>query len=1093
MAEVEKYIAKRINKDVSPGGVQADGTRMMLPGELTDALNCRIDIDGVVRNIQGNVLSTYPDLGAGNNTVIGSFPYRKYNTIIAFIYNDMGNHRVFEWNPSTGVFVTLLQGSSLNFNVNHHVNSGGVLDDLLIWNDAFNLIRFININDAKNGLYVPPYSKYRLSLATQPPLVAPTITIETDPTILVNNIAKSTFQFAYNFLYTDNRESAYSPLSKLAWVRPYNEPDDPSKNVIAVGIEVPVELYGIIKQVNIVYREGNTGLYYTFATIKNPTGLGPYHTVRFNNNGKAMSVSDEDQTLLSDAIPTVSKSVELMRNRLFCVLNKSGYDIDESTFTFGALVSDIWTAEVPDFEDGYRSDYPNHRYFKNGGTYTVGVVFYDDFGKMSFVKSAKEVHIPFGYLGKAENKVRLICGISGTPPPGFTKYQFVISPDHFYAAYFQCVPVIHLYLREKVEGEEDNTQDDTHYIWKGRKFLKLDKIATHGGPVPYLLGKGYKYIYLQVPTNIPFVPDTDCLIRFKEGWGGAEGRRFCNIVAVDGEFLVIDLITWSPNLTGSWEPIDWRQYGYEIEVFKPATSFDEIFYEVGQIGNIVNGAFGPPVGYDPDFGLLDGDTYNLRFSTQGRYNMSSTSVIADGSYGPIPKQNFTIVLSPVTYDQYVQQSVVESPSGIFASTIVTATLKVPFQFTKNRNKLQRMFGVSSQVETRPLEITERKNVYSLDYEKQAADYGRANIVLDEAREKDYYNVISYSSPYLENSFINGLNRFFPADQYQLPIDRGPVIALKKAGTVLLAIHERTTTTLYIGEAFIKQGEDFVLTKTDAVIGDDREMQGGYGTINPESVIEVNGAAYWWDAYRGAVVRYTNAGLFAVSDYGMFNYFIAKGRELLPYRDIAKVVTAHDYLNNELVVTFCDVINDAGVMLVPGVTWAFNTKRNEWRSRYSFVPERYCSTETDLVSFKIGRLWHHHKNTLFNNFYGEQFARMWKFISNPRLGKNKRWLNVHIKGAVATNHATSELEAVRITTKEGQRSVIPAYEFQMEEGKFVAPVLKDMNTVVEDGQLPLRSGDDMVSEYAEIEVNNDRVDAAEVSQVNVVYKDEEFSI
>jgi hypothetical protein len=139
------------------------------------------------------------------------------------------------------------------------------------------------------------------------------------------------------------------------------------------------------------------------------------------------------------------------------------------------------------------------------------------------------------------------------------------------------------------------------------------------------------------------------------------------------------------------------------------------------------------------------------------------------------------------------------------------------------------------------------------------------------------------------------------------------------------------------------------------------------------------------------------------------------------------------------------------------------------------------------------LWHHHKNTLFNNFYGEQFARMWKFISNPRLGKNKRWLNVHIKGAVATNQATSELEAVRITTKEGQRSVIPAYEFQIEEGKYVAPVLKDMNTVVEDGQLSLRSGDDMVSEYAEIEVNNDRVDAAEVSQVNVVYKDEEFSI
>ena len=338
-----------------------------------------------------------------------------------------------------------------------------------------------------------------------------------------------------------------------------------------------------------------------------------------------------------------------------------------------------------------------------------------------------------------------------------------------------------------------------------------------------------------------------------------------------------------------------------------------------------------------------------------------------------------------------------------------------------------------------------------------------------------------------------MNRFLPADQYSLPVDRGPVIALKKVTTVLLAIHERFTSTLYIGEAFIRQGNDFVLTKTESVVGDDRELQGGYGTINPESVIEANGIAYWWDAYRGAVVRYTNAGLFAISDYGMFNYFLAKGRQLLPYRNIVKVVTAYDFLNSELLITFCDVLDAGGAIVIPGETWAFNTKRNEWRSRYSFVPERYGSTETDLVSFKGGQLWHHHKNSLYNNFYGVQYGRMWKFISNPQLGKNKRWLNVHIKGEVATDQANSELEAVRITTKEGQKSFIPAYEFQMEEGKYVAPILKDINTVVEEGQLPLRSGDDIVSEYAEIEVNNDRVDAAEVSQVNIMYKVEEFSI
>src|SRR5688572_22791460 len=154
MAEVEKYIAKRINKDASPAAVHGDGSRIILPGEMTDALNCRIGIDGIVKNIPGTVLSVYPDLPAGNNKVIGGFHYPKYNTIIVFLYNSLNNHRIFEWNAQTGVFTTLLSGSSLLFTATDYVTGGGVIDDLLIWNDGVNPIRFININHAKTGVYV---------------------------------------------------------------------------------------------------------------------------------------------------------------------------------------------------------------------------------------------------------------------------------------------------------------------------------------------------------------------------------------------------------------------------------------------------------------------------------------------------------------------------------------------------------------------------------------------------------------------------------------------------------------------------------------------------------------------------------------------------------------------------------------------------------------------------------------------------------------------------------------------------------------------------------------------------------------------------
>jgi len=517
-------------------------------------------------------------------------------------------------------------------------------------------------------------------------------------------------------------------------VRPYNEPDDINKNAIDVTITIPAELIGIIKQVNVVYREGNLGLYNIFEQLRNPT-LTSY-TFRFDNNGKSMAVSDEDQTLLNDAIPSVTSAVEMIRNRLFCVLNRSGFDVDESLFDLSITLGSE-TAEVPDFEgNSGRSDYPNVRYLKDGGIYSVGIVFYDDFGKQTFVKGVKEIKVPYVEMGKATNRRFINWTLTGSPPPGFTKYQIVLSPDHFFAAYFQCVPIVHLYLRDIGEGETNNTQNTEFYFFKNKKFLKLDQIAAYAEDgYEYLTTKGYKYIYLQIPTNIPFIPDTSCLIRFQEGWGG---RRFCNIVAVDGEFLVVDLITYNPIPIGStdpFEPIDWKEYYYEIEIFKPATSYNSVFYEVGSVHNIVAGSF------QDVSGRLNGDTYNLRFSSQGRYNMSSTSTVAGAAI-------------PVSSGPpgYADQSVFESPSGLFSATIAAAPVAAPWLGTRKTEQQLEKFLIAGG-ERSTIQRTESMVIYSLDYERIASDYGRAHTVTEEERGKDFYNIIAFSSPYLENSYI----------------------------------------------------------------------------------------------------------------------------------------------------------------------------------------------------------------------------------------------------------------------------------------------------------------------------------------------------
>ena len=52
--------------------------------------------------------------------------------------------------------------------------------------------------------------------APMPPLLPPVVTYEQDDTRKINNLRQTLFQFAYNYIYMDYRESTYSPASIVA-------------------------------------------------------------------------------------------------------------------------------------------------------------------------------------------------------------------------------------------------------------------------------------------------------------------------------------------------------------------------------------------------------------------------------------------------------------------------------------------------------------------------------------------------------------------------------------------------------------------------------------------------------------------------------------------------------------------------------------------------------------------------------------------------------------------------------------------------------------------------------------------------------------
>lgn len=1100
--QFEKYIPKRIVRDISPEAIERDGNRAFLPGDCIDIYNCRFytSEDGtqyIVESIRGNTIKSF-GLFTGTNRCIGHFPYTKANSIVFFIYNSLGAHRVIEWNFDTQAFTVLLSGYSLNFSLDHYITQGGILDDICLFNDAYNRVRHFNIARAKTGFYLPPYPEFILSLETQPPGIAPTFAFRTDSTNEFNYLSGDTWQFAFRIVLLDGEVSVFSPLSLLAYAGEITNVTDNTNNTIDVTVLINALFLPYIRTVEIAARAGNIGDYFVFKQVQYPTS-GTI-VASFTNGDIAFPVAKDDEIRLNDRIPPVAKAFGLIKNRAFVSLNDIGFDVPE-TFSLAITI-------------GKENYVANKRYLKMGGAYNAGIVFDDGWGNYSFVKAKQSISVPY-YYGAAgvpdTNKQFLNWSIGGTPPPGVTGYRVVLSKNEFQGIYAQCMAVPYLYISEILVGDGDGEQNDTVFNWRGRRFCKIEKGTLNSVGRP-----AYKYVYLQIPLNLALIADNSYYVKIMHA---DFTYRSVPVIAIVDDFIVVDLKYFGTPPTDPTDTtglIDWQNYiPVFLEIFRVLENPDERFFEVGPRMDIVSGAFS--VGS----GKLYGDTYTMK-QISGRYRFQYTPIILKDS-GYVPVQFSTTNFGP-------QISAVESPSGLYSSSFISvdyATFVTKYRLNQKGanalivdlsllstlnpvSTLNALFPIRKggaligpggalgpvQIEGNSAQVftpgSGAQQVFGLDYNKVASDFGRVFIINNNEKKTDQNTDIGYSDPFFQNTLIFGLNTFRAENKYSIPRDRSAITSLKKAGNVLVALHERNCSTLYIGEGLIRQQDlnnQFILAKSTDVVGDNRELEYGYGCINPESIIEVHGELYFWDAYRGAVVHNTKAGNFPVSNYGNRSYFYAKARAYEPYRNSVKIVMGYDYFNEELLITFPAVDNTP----IIAETWAFSPDHKAWCNRYAYIPDWYAALNNNLMTFKDGQLWLHHSNSLFNNFYGVQYKRWFEVVCNPALGKNKRFLNIHIRGDIAQD-MDSEFQVVKLTTSEGQISFIPAYEFSKDEGKWVAPVLKDTQTPnIPDDQLALRSGDDMVGNYMIVHVENDRTDQGKCSQVNVVFKTEEFSI
>lgn len=188
--------------------------------------------------------------------------------------------------------------------------------------------------------------------------------------------------------------------------------------------------------------------------------------------------------------------------------------------------------------------------------------------------------------------------------------------------------------------------------------------------------------------------------------------------------------------------------------------------------------------------------------------------------------------------------------------------------------------------------------------------GRPNLVPDDVSAQNKLTGIVFSETKIPGSKVNGLSKFSALDEDRLDDATGPLRTLnitsktQSTGTVMLAISENETTSIYLGESQLQQassGSQF-LSVTKGVIGTKNSLQGSFGTTHPESVVINEGKAYWFDLKNATVVKYDSNGLKAIGDVKMKTYFKEKS-DIIVSDIIDKFIPAtYDSFNNEYIIT-----------------------------------------------------------------------------------------------------------------------------------------------------------------------------------------------
>lgn len=332
---------------------------------------------------------------------------------------------------------------------------------------------------------------------------------------------------------------------------------------------------------------------------------------------------------------------------------------------------------------------------------------------------------------------------------------------------------------------------------------------------------------------------------------------------------------------------------------------------------------------------------------------------------------------------------------------------------------------------------------------------KANMPSENYGEYTYLSKIIFSQIYNENIGSNRFNQFLMSENIvkELNSDYGSIQKLYSRNNDLLALCERKCLKILSKkDALFNADGKSQLLATDKVLGQAIPFVGDYGiSKNPESFAVDEYRCYFTDKQRSAVIRLSNDGITAISDYGMKDWF----KDQMINSDV--IIGSFDSQKEEYNITLHEVLYPNNFKNV--YTLSFNETVDGWTSFKSYIQEAGITLNNVYYTFKNSIMHRHgemaytkyildsedyleNSKPFFNTFYGKTYTSSITTLFNDIVSTVKTFRTIKYEGTQAQIVEFNEVEQDDVVYTDGEY-----YNLTGKFGWFV----ESINTDLQDAQ------------------------------------------